>query len=144
MGFVFPEREAAGWPEIQEAPEVLAWARTTPAAAGMDLPHETLATLLARAPRTPFEAVRHGRQPVVMLDASAVDVLGITAEQAAGPSLWLAAGAGRRAGGPAHLALPLTLVRDPGTVLFAHAAGDDTNPLRVLDTRVTDLPADAG
>jgi hypothetical protein len=177
MGFVYPEREVAGGPELQEAPEVLAWARTTPAATGVELPHEPLATLLAGAPRTPFEAVRHGRQPLARLDVSMVDFLGIVSEQAAGPPLWLAAGARGAAGGPGkpgtgnrqpgtgnpqpgtgnpqpgtvnrqlgtgNLLLPLSLLRDPGTVLFAHAAGEAANPLRILDVLVTELPAAPG
>jgi GT2 family glycosyltransferase len=141
MGFVFPERDGDGQPGFEATADVLAWTRTTPAAAHVPLPYASLASLLADAPRTSFEAMRQGAQPLVMVDVSTMDALGIVTEHPAGPPLWLAAGARRPAGGPAHLALPLSLLRDARTVLFAIAAGEGQHPLLVLDVRVTDLPA---
>jgi hypothetical protein len=115
-GFVFQKGSSERAVDRGAFPTVLALCRTTVDAARVKVPHERLADTLNKAPRVQWEFIRTaGDEPWVTIDVSGFSMFGVSGDA----GLVVAAGLAGQTSENMPIALPLSLVGDPGNVFWA-------------------------
>jgi hypothetical protein len=132
---VFADRAAADRAAPLPTMSARALARTTATAVGINLPPQPLAVLLAAAMPEIVTVPSHDDTGLAMLDMAGLDFLVIAAEPP-WPALYMAAGAPGDLHAPTRAAVPVELIRAPGTVLLACRPGRAHERLTILEARL--------
>ncbi len=138
-GYVFTGCSDLQYQDPDESPGVLAWCRTTAQTARVRCSQKPLAELLDSAPRVEVDVIRKAGQPWVTMDVSDVEFLGIKTGKTVQPNLVLAAGLRHTRSALTSLVLPLTLVMDPDTLLFADKADSAEEQLFVFTPQLVEV-----
>lgn len=141
VGFVCPNRAMAPG---SAATGVLAWTRGKPQSVVSPALTGSLRARLADLPRVPCEWTTVAGQALAILEAPPATMVGLVSEQLTGAGPCFAAGVPGSSEEPVRVALPLPLVIDARTVVFANEPGWPAHPLRILEGRVLHPPVAAG
>jgi hypothetical protein len=127
-GFVFMEHETTNG-HSRESHELLALCRTKAVGTGLEAMAKPLAELLSSAPKMNIDFIQDVGQRWVAVDVSKLDYVGMSCGNEGQPKLVIASGNRHGGLGPLAVALPLSVVLDPETELFAGDSRAEGGPL---------------